>query len=146
MNAQRAKQDAATAKANRIGASDFNAIRKAAAETLEFTYDPDTNTVTDGGEPLTFTQRNALNVLAEEGLDEYSKSGGDYVALQSYLTRRGPELVSTMSLGDSTGDAGGDDGGGPGAGGAGGPDAGARRPSTFDALGQGLRSVFGFSE
>ena len=146
VNAQRAKQDAATAKANRIGASDFNAIRKAAAETLEFTYDPDTNTVTDGGEPLTFTQRNALNVLAEEGLDEYSKSGGDYVALQSYLTRRGPELVSTMSLGDSTGDAGGDDGGGPGAGGAGGPDAGARRPSTFDALGQGLRSVFGFSE
>ena len=147
VNAQRAKQDAATAKANRIGASDFNAIRKAAAETLEFTYDPDTNTVTDGGEPLTFTQRNALNKLAAEGLDEYSNSGGDYVALQSYLTRRGPELVSTMSLGDSTGDTGdGPGAGGPDAGGAGGPDAGARRPSTFDALGQGLRSVFGFSE
>lgn len=143
VNAQRAKQDAATAKANRIGASDFNAIRKAAAETLEFTYDPDTNTVTDGGEPLTFTQRNALNKLAAEGLDEYSKSGGDYVALQSYLTRRGPELVSTMSLGDGTGDTGGDDGPGPGPD-AGGPDAGAQRPSMFDALGAGLSSMFDF--
>ena len=142
VDAQRAKQDAATAKANRIGASDFNAIRKAAAETLEFTYDPDTNTVTDGGEPLTFTQRNALNILAEEGLDEYSKSGGDYVALQSYLTRRGPELVSTMSLGDGTGDDGGADGAGTG----GGPSPTAQRPSTLDALGEGLRSVFGFND
>jgi hypothetical protein len=146
VDAQRAKQDAATAKANRIGASDFNAIRKAAAETLEFTYDPDTNTVTDGGEPLTFTQRNALNVLAEEGLDEYSKSGGDYVALQSYLTRRGPELVSTMSLGDSTGGTGGDDGTGGGAGAGGGPDAGAKRPGVLQSLGEGLKSVFGPSE
>jgi hypothetical protein len=152
VDAQRAKQDAATAKANRIGASDFNAIRKAAAETLEFTYDPDTNTVTDGGEPLTFTQRNALNVLAEEGLDEYSKSGGDYVALQSYLTRRGPELVSTMSLGDGTGGTGGDDGTGGGAGADGGvkvpvvPNPNAQRPGVLQSLSQGLQNVFGFND
>jgi hypothetical protein len=152
VDAQRAKQDAATAKANRIGASDFNAIRKAAAETLEFTYDPDTNTVTDGGEPLTFTQRNALNVLAEEGLDEYSKSGGDYVALQSYLTRRGPELVSTMSLGDGTGGTGGDDGTGGGAGADGGvkvpvvPNPNAQRPGVLRSLSQGLQNVFGFND
>ena len=152
VDAQRAKQDAATAKANRIGASDFNAIRKAAAETLEFTYDPDTNTVTDGGEPLTFTQRNALNVLAEEGLDEYSRSGGDYVALQSYLTRRGPELVSTMSLGDGTGGTGGDDGTGGGAGADGGvkvpvvPNPNAQRPGVLRSLSQGLQNVFGFND
>jgi hypothetical protein len=152
VDAQRAKQDAATAKANRIGASDFNAIRKAAAETLEFTYDPDTNTVTDGGEPLTFTQRNALNVLAEEGLDEYSRSGGDYVALQSYLTRRGPELVSTMSLGDGTGGTGGDDGTGGGAGADGGvkvpvvPNPNAQRPGVLQSLSQGLQNVFGFND
>jgi hypothetical protein len=142
VDAQRAKQDAATAKAN----------RKAAAETLEFTYDPDTNTVTDGGEPLTFTQRNALNVLAEEGLDEYSKSGGDYVALQSYLTRRGPELVSTMSLGDGTGGTGGDDGTGGGAGADGGvkvpvvPNPNAQRPGVLQSLSQGLQNVFGFND
>ena len=64
--------------------------------------DPPSYLTVSGGEPLTFTQRNALNVLAKEGLDEYSRSGGDYVALQSYLTRRGPELVSTMSLSDIT--------------------------------------------
>ena len=146
--AQRAKQDAATAKANRIGASDFNAIRKAAAETLEFTYDPDTNTVTDGGEPLTFTQRNALNILAEEGLDEYSKSGGDYVALQSYLTRRGPELVSTMSLGDGGDDGGddGDDGGTGGGAGSGGADPNAKRPGVLRSLSEGFKDVFGFND
>lgn len=143
--AQRAKQDAATAKANRIGASDFNAIRKAAAETLEFTYDPDTNTVTDGGEPLTFTQRNALNILAEEGLDEYSKSGGDYVALQSYLTRRGPELVSTMSLSDVTDDDGGTDGT-DGTGGAKVPSPTAQRPGVLRSLSEGFKDVFGFND
>ena len=146
VNAQRAKQDAADAKANKIGASDFNAIRKAAAETLEFTYDPDTNTVTDGGEPLTFTQRNALNVLAEEGLDEYSRSGGDYVALQSYLTRRGPELVSTMSLSDITDGGGGTDDTGGGVKVPVVPDPNAQRPSIFGVIGEGLSSMFDSNE
>ena len=144
VDAARLKQDATIAKANKISASDFNAIRKAAAETLEFTYDPDTNTVTDGGEPLTFAQRNALNILADEGLTNFSNSGGDYAALQRYLTGRGPELVSSMSLGDDG--AGGTDGagsGGSGGAGSGGADPNATRPGFFGAVGAGLSTLFG---